>query len=149
MSIIAGMAFAGGMPIMFPLILLSLLVRYFSIKYLFIYTSKFPKITDRLIAAKIPHLLFIVIVVYVANAIWALGVEQIFTPNKRSFEGIGINENSNAQSLSQILLVFIRRAINNWAIIFVLCLGFLVISQRQRLSNTWLRILILLGLGER
>lgn len=85
MSIIVGMAFAGGMPIMFPLILLSLVVRYFSMKYLFIYTSKPPKLTDRLIATKMPHLLFIIVIVYIANTVWALGVEQIFTPNKRLF----------------------------------------------------------------
>ena len=74
MSIIVGMAFAGGIPLMFPLILLSLIVKYFSMKYLFIYTSKFPKLTDRFIVAKIPQILLITIFLYVVNTIWALGV---------------------------------------------------------------------------
>jgi hypothetical protein len=74
------MIFAGGMPIMFPLILAALLVRYFSIKYLFIYANKPPKITDRLIAKKTSLLLLIAFFAYTINSIWALGVESIFQP---------------------------------------------------------------------
>lgn len=74
MSIIVGMGFAGGIPLMFPLILLSLIVKYFSIKYLFIYTSKLPKLTDRFIVARIPQILLIAVFLYVVNTIWALGV---------------------------------------------------------------------------
>lgn len=68
------MIFAGGMPVMFPLILAALIVRYFSIKYLFIYVNKPPKLTDRLIAKKTSTILLIVFFAYAINSVWALGV---------------------------------------------------------------------------
>jgi hypothetical protein len=73
-AIVVGMAFAGGMPIMFPLILAALLVRYFSIKYLFIYVNKPTKITDRLIASKTSVILMVAFFAYTMNSVWALGV---------------------------------------------------------------------------
>lgn len=68
------MVFAGGMPIMFPLTLAALLVRYFSIKYLFIYVNKPPKLTDRLLATKTSLILMVAFFAYTINSVWALGV---------------------------------------------------------------------------
>lgn len=85
MSITVGMVFAGGMPIMFPLILASLVLRYFSMKYLFIYANRPPPIIDRLFAKATPVFLIVAILAYSVNATWALGVEQIFTPKTRLF----------------------------------------------------------------
>jgi hypothetical protein len=79
------MIFAGGMPIMFPLVLAALIVRYFSIKYLFIYVNKPPKLTDRLIAKKTSFIMLIAFFAYTVNSVWALGVEKIFPPKTALF----------------------------------------------------------------
>lgn len=75
---------------MFPLMLASIVLRYFSMKYLFIYANRPPPVTDRLLAKATPVLLFVAIIAYSANTTWALGVEQIFTPKTRLFEHFGI-----------------------------------------------------------
>lgn len=85
MSITVGMTFAGGMPIMFPLILAAIVLRYFSMKYLFIHANRPPPISDRLLAKTTPVFLLVALIAYSANTTWALGVEQIFTPKTRLF----------------------------------------------------------------
>lgn len=47
-EIVVGIVFAGGMPILFPLILLALITKFIAIKYLFVYANRPPMCTDRL-----------------------------------------------------------------------------------------------------
>lgn len=129
---------------MFPLILAALIVRYFSIKYIFIYVNKPPELTDRLIAKKTSLILLIAYFAYAINSVWALGVEKILKPNITLFESLGINSNSNAHTVPEALLVFLRRGINAWPILFVLMIGIILVIFRKKLANTWFKVLRIL-----
>ena len=74
MSIIVGMTFAGLMPILIPLILLNLIIKFFIFKYTFVYFNHVKKITDRLISDKCYAILIISCLAYCFNSIWGLGV---------------------------------------------------------------------------
>lgn len=99
MAIVVGLVFAGAMPVLLPLILLALIIRFYSLKYLLLNVNNAPRITDRLIARRIPTIIIVGVVVYTMNAIWALGVENIFDSKYDSFSSFGIDEKSNAHTI--------------------------------------------------
>lgn len=74
MALVVGLVFAGSMPVLFPLILTALIIRFYSLKYLLLNDNNAPKITDRLMASRIPSIIIVGILVYTMNVIWALGV---------------------------------------------------------------------------
>jgi len=65
---------------MMPLILVSLALRFLIAKYLFIYCSQVTRLTDRLLADKVPGFLLFAITGYLINSLWAFGCEYIFMP---------------------------------------------------------------------
>ena len=91
MAIVAGLVFAGAMPVLIPLILAALIIRLYSLKYLLLNTNNPPRITDRLMARRIPTIIIVGIIVYTMNVIWALGVESIFDSKYDSFSSLGID----------------------------------------------------------
>lgn len=72
--ILVGFTFAGGLPILIPILLATLIIKYFTTKYLFLHFNKPPPITDRTLANKIPPILLFTITAYLLNSIWAFGV---------------------------------------------------------------------------
>ena len=72
--LLVGFIFAGVMPILIPLLLIALTLKYFTTKYLFLHLNQPPPITDRTLANKIPPILLFIITTYMLNSIWGLGV---------------------------------------------------------------------------
>lgn len=141
MAIIVGLVFAGAMPVLFPLILVALTIRFYSLKYLLLNANNPPKITNRLIAKLIPTIIIVGIVVYTMNVIWALGTETIFDPKYHSFSSFGIDENSNAHTIPEAFLVFLRRVANSWPIFLTFLLGVVMILFHQKTSKIWIKIM--------
>lgn len=73
MSVIVGMAFAGLMPVLIPLVLLNLILKFFLFRYTFVNFNKVSNVTDRLIADKSTPILTIACIAYCLNSIWGLG----------------------------------------------------------------------------
>jgi hypothetical protein len=141
MAVIVGLVFAGAMPVLFPLILAALIIRFYSLKYILLNANNPPKITDGLMARRIPTIIIVGIVVYTMNVIWALGVESIFDPKYNSFSSLGIDENSNAHTIPEAFLVFLRRVANSWPIFFIFLLGVVMILFHQKTSKIWMKIM--------
>jgi hypothetical protein len=72
--LLVGFIFAGAMPLLIPVLLLALTVKYFTTKYLLLHLNQPPAITDRTLANKIPPILLFIITTYLLNSIWAFGV---------------------------------------------------------------------------
>lgn len=143
------MVFAVGLPILFPLILAALIVRFFSLKYLFIYVNRPPRLTNSHLASTTSAILFVAILCFTINGIWALGVEQVFSPTYAVFDSFGITMDSNAHNIKEVFLVFLRRLINNFSTLFFFTLCLVLVFMRKKLANTWLKILRILGFRER
>ena len=141
MAIIVGLVFAGAMPVLFPLIFAALVIRFFSLKYLLLNANNPPKITDRLMARRIPTIIIVGIIVYTMNVIGALGVEAIFDSKYHSFSSLGIDENSNAHTIPEAFLVFLRRVANSWPILLTFLLGIVMILFHQKTSKIWIKIM--------
>jgi len=129
------MLFSGGSPIMIPIILIGLSLKYLSAKFMFIYFNKIPDVTGPYLVSRTPLLLLVCFIVYFINTIWAYGVEDIFSPLTTLFSANGIDGSSNAKTVSEAFLVFLRRLLNSWALAVVFLFGIVVICFRKKISN--------------
>lgn len=80
MLMVVGMMFSGGSPLMIPIILIGLTLKYLSAKFLFIHFNKIPDATGYYLISRTPYILLIAFIVYFVNGVWAFGVEDIFSP---------------------------------------------------------------------
>ena len=72
--LLVGFIFAGSMPILIPILLITLTIKYFITKYIFLHFNTPPPITDTTLANKITPILLFTITAYLLNSIWAFGV---------------------------------------------------------------------------
>lgn len=122
---------------MFPLILVTLIAKFYAAKHLFLSMNQPPIITDRTLANKIPPILLFIITGYLLNSIWAFGVEYIFQSQSTLFEDRGITIDSNASNPFEALLVFIKRLASTWWPALVYTIGIIAIILRKLILKVY------------